>query len=77
MSRWKMSVPAWVKRQQWHSWFAWFPVDVTQRYGPNEDQFCDRSLPKNMVWWERVERKEAAGLLGISFWVYRVNGENQ
>ena len=35
------------RREEWHTWFAWFPVMV----GQTTDEHCIK------VWWDYVERK--------------------
>ena len=55
--RWKLKPsPPRPNLREWHSWFAWFPVEINGE----------------AVWWERVERKGThyAGGMGDEWWEF-------
>ncbi len=43
---------------QWHSWFAWFPVEI------------ETTHLREKVWLETIERRKAESF-GGSYWEYR------
>lgn len=54
-----------LRKSNWHKWFAWFPVVVS------EVQMPDGKIRSVKVWLDTVERKgEYCSGWGDSFWIW-------
>lgn len=60
--------------REWRPFFAWHPVDVTDRYP--DGMFRDDEAPAKWVWMETVERRWVAGSMW-PFPVHRPIGEDR
>lgn len=58
----------------WRPWFAWYPVDVTDRYP--DAMYRDDVSPARWVWMETVERRMVMGR-SWPFWCHRMPGEER
>lgn len=64
-----------MRRKNWHRWFAWHPVQLSQILVNNKYEWLDHGRRTQWVWLETIERSIEPGFEGFDDHSYRVPQE--